>query len=1339
MRNRQNGGLIGAKNDIGILPSGVFGTSEIAEAAYSTTTAGIIENEPYKNSQSPVDNTNDPYYSSVLVQFSDLHYSDNTMRDKSVNRWDQNMAVDQYYRLPLVTYFGPKYTDWATHFYENGYYAVTDTTGIQFGTGNFTIEFWIKLSRQDATQHYVMGRGGQAATTSGTGWVVLINSSYQLGFYDAVANATTTASTTLNRDQWYHVVITRTATSANGLKIFINGTQTGTGTSASNFADSSNLYIGRDRQATAATFFGGKITDIRIINSAVYTGTVTVPTAPLDMTGAVFSHSSTVNNHSSIPALQPQTKTVTVNGSLMRYIDSPYINETAKLSGHGSHSVYGYDNNAYQKIYDGKYYTVTAAASTVLTTSTTTGRMVVGEPLLLSGTMFGNLSTTSQYYVKEILSSTTFSVSTTVNGAAFDAGTGTGSLTATNNSLRLGTSAFTVEAWIYLTNNGGGSYGGIAGKGTGNVGAGTGWNLWVTNTGISWSDGATTINSTSTPISICSWHHVAVVREGTGTNQFKMYLNGANVYTGTVSTDYNQTEPLRLMSTRTSDYFFYGYLCGFKISKTARYTAAFTADQSMLDAQMTSDLYTSYLSCTSGTNTPTPSQQCWIDYGKSRLPLWRPGNELRYGQHHPTSRTGYSLVCSRGSSEDVTVAKTSMGGNYPGSSDWTFGTNDFSIEFWYCPKYTSDAWGTSKILLDSRTAFNDAGICIRWITGSNRIDVYSNNRVVLSDSRFALQARTWYHIVVQRVSGAMAMYINGKKSCEAMFTSAITCASNKITINNGVYNGTQYGSTTEAWMSDLRILKGSAAYAKGTINPETFNVPTSPLTVITNTVLLTFNGPIMKDNSGRNYVSWDRDNYATRGGRWDNFITSYGPYRATPYDLTKLITGDTHDNTAGTNQANGPFVGDSTRPEFSFITRMSKAWTIEMFVYCHNGNPTTGSPAYTYLYTGTTTGHEGFALRVGQQTTTASYNNVSFAFYTAHNSAVQYLYSSDTNPTTIQSHGWNHIAVVYDPSKTNKMGLFINGIRSATSAAFSPGQKIWNTYQLVGTNAGQGGIRISDTARYDNDVATYTVPTERYTYDQYTYFMPNIDGPSIDKSLRSRTYGYGIQSSHSVKAYPNSNGSLKLSNKDTATVVDRLRAGYGYWSADTLGTSTYDFTMEFWTCWQDVAAGGMAFNGSGNYISHYQNHMKIMVTSGGFWQFLYADTGTTYQTLTTTVQVATVSSGRMDFIVWMRKGGNYFFYINGIEVGSLFANASGTYTANGPTQEFNPNFYSMSDSICLGTDWNNAGATGWCGFLHDFRFSSIARYDSRVINGVSTMVHRASTVPALPTTPFPTR
>ena len=1340
MRNRNNGGLIGATSNLSSIATGVFSSSEVAQAAYNAgTTTGLADSEPFKASSMIVDSSYDPYYSTVMAQFPDLHYSDNIMRDKSVNRWDENLGVDQYYRNPLTTYFGPKQTNWCTHFYEDGYYTVADNAALQFGTGAFTIECWVKLSRQDGTQYYLMGRGGQSATNSGTGWVVYLNSSYQVCFYDAVSNVAITNPAVLNRDQWYHIAIVRTNTATNGLAIYVDGVaSTGVGTSTGNFNDTSNpLYIGRDRQATQSTGYWGKISDVRITSTEIYGGAFTRPSSPVSMSvsGTIFTHATTDFGHNTIASIQPQTRTVTVNGSCMRMIDSPYLDESTKLTGHGSHSVYGYGNNAYNKIYDGKTYTVTAAAANILTTSST-ARMVVGEPLLFSGTTFASLTAT-QFYVASIVSSTTFTISATPGGAVFAAGSGSGSMTATNNSLRFNTGAFTVEAWVYLTNEGGTSRGCIAGKGTGNVGAGSGWNFYITNTGLVWSDGATNLTSTSTPVANCGWYHIAAVREGTGTNQFKMYLNGVAIYTGTVSTDYSQTNELRVLSSRTSDYYFQGYICGLKLSKTARYTSNFTANQSMLDTQMTSDLDTSYLACTTGTNTPAPEQQTWIDYGKARLPLYRAGNELRFGQHHPYSRTGHSMNVARNSSEDVVIAKTAMGGVYTSNADFSFGTSDFSIEFWYNPRYTMESWGYTRILYEGRTAFNDSGICIRWISGSNKLDVYTNNKVVLSDSRFSLQSKTWYHIVVQRVSGVLALYINGKKSCETVFALAINNSANKICISNGSYSGTQYGSTTDAYFSDLRVLNGAAAYAQGTKNPENIQVPVSPLTAITNTVLLTFNGPMLKDYSGRNYVSWDRGNYGVRGGRWDNYMTSYGPYRGQSFDITKHIAGDTNDNTAAFNVANGPFTGDSTRPEFSWITRMNTPWTIEMFIYWHQSNP--GSPiTYDYLYNATTAGHEGFRLKCGAQTTGSSYNNVSFSMYTAHNSGIQYLYSSDTDPTTLQGHAWNHIAVVYDPTKSNKMALFINGYRTATSAAFTPGQKVWNTYNLTNTSAGQGGFRISDTPRYNNDATTYTVPTQWYTYDKNTFFMSSIDGPNLEKSLRTRTYGYGIQASHSIKAYPNSNGSMRLSNKDT-TVVDRLRAGYGYWASDVMGTNTYDFTMEFWACWSDATTGGNSFNGSGNYIMHYQNHMKIMVTSTGLWQFIYGDTGTTYQTLTTTVQVATVASGRMDFIVWMRKGGNYFFYVNGVEVGSLFANASGTYSANGPTTNFNPDFGSMSDSICIGTDWNNAQATSWCGNMHDFRFSSISRYDTRVINGVATMVHRASTLPALPTRPFPTR
>ena len=77
-------------------------------------------------------------------------------------------------------------------------------------------------------------------------------------------------------------------------------------------------------------------------------------------------------------------------------------------------------------------FTVTAVdgATDYWTTSSTTG-MVANMSIRFTGTTFGNVFTTGRYYVKGIISSTQFTISTSPGGAIFNTTTASGSMTAT--------------------------------------------------------------------------------------------------------------------------------------------------------------------------------------------------------------------------------------------------------------------------------------------------------------------------------------------------------------------------------------------------------------------------------------------------------------------------------------------------------------------------------------------------------------------------------------------------------------------------------------------------------------------------------------------------------------------------------------------------------------------------------------------------------------------------------------------------------------------------------------------------------------------------------------------
>ena len=118
----------------------------------------------------------------------------------------------------------------------------------------------------------------------------------------------------------------------------------------------------------------------------------------------------------------------------------------------------------------------------------------------------------------------------------------------------------------------------------------------------------------------------------------------------------------------------------------------------------------------------------------------------------------------------------------------------------------------------------------------------------------------WYHValVCTTMSGssaptAGALYINGVAECTwngnwSVFRGASTGGNRPLYI--GQYQN-QNAASFRGYISNFRVVKGTAVYT------ETFTPPTSPLTAITNTVLLlntTQNANFLTDSSTSNFT-----------------------------------------------------------------------------------------------------------------------------------------------------------------------------------------------------------------------------------------------------------------------------------------------------------------------------------------------------------------------------------------------------------------------------------------------------------------------------------------------------
>lgn len=149
-------------------------------------------------------------------------------------------------------------------------------------------------------------------------------------------------------------------------------------------------------------------------------------------------------------------------------------------------------------------------------------------------------------------------------------GTGDWLLLPDQSTARLGTATFTIEMWVYR--NASGTYG-LVGKGTSTTGYLVSLNA---SNQVVFTFGTSTITSVGA-VAATTWTHIAVVREGTGANQTKIYINGTNDGTGTVSTDFNQTTVQYVGADRTGGSAANAYLQDLRITNgVARYTSNFS-------------------------------------------------------------------------------------------------------------------------------------------------------------------------------------------------------------------------------------------------------------------------------------------------------------------------------------------------------------------------------------------------------------------------------------------------------------------------------------------------------------------------------------------------------------------------------------------------------------------------------------------------------------------------------------------------------------------------------------------------------------------------------------------
>lgn len=594
---------------------------------------------------------------------------------------------------------------------------------------------------------------------------------------------------------------------------------------------------------------------------------------------------------------------------------------------------------------------------------------------------------------------------------------GSGDLLSTPTSSALGlTSDWTVETWVYPT-----SYAAAANAFFDSRAAGTGCGLYYSLTSYTGGPGAVGYATNSALVAVSTfaiplfaWTHIAFTRSG---NTITCYINGTSNFTYTdtrtfaSSTNYdlgNSTHPPQ------------GYMAGYRVVRgTAVYTGNFTPP-------------TSPLTAVSGTSLLTMQDAAFTDRSTNNLVLSVSGNPTVTG-NSPFNTVGYWSNYFDGNADflDPALPSTTL------SSSWTF-------ECWFY------ATATNGIVFDARPNGVNGYYPLIYIASSTQISFAYN----AADNFITISGGTlnrWLHVAVVKNGSNVSVYVNGTSvySVSDSNTWAIGASRPRIGANGGFYGAAQNHLT--GYVSNLRIVNGTAVYTSA------FTPPTTPLTAISGTLLLTCQANRLVDSSTNNYT-------IARTG--DVSVQSFDPF----YTSTIASNG-------GSMYFDGS--GDYLLVPSSPVTAAgSSDLTIECWVTF--GNPTANSDIPFYgNYTGAWTTN---SIYWGKHTVVSG----RVAFWINNYSSGGPLLSDPNYPSS----AWNHYAVTRSGStwRMFRDGVVVSTATWAGDASGTNGLVAIGRADVLHHLGYISDFRFTKAALY---TATFTPPTAPLTPSSNTGLLVN--------------------------------------------------------------------------------------------------------------------------------------------------------------------------------------------------------------------------------------------------------
>lgn len=364
------------------------------------------------------------------------------------------------------------------------------------------------------------------------------------------------------------------------------------------------------------------------------------------------------------------------------------------------------------------------------------------------------------------------------SGSYFFDGTGD---TLTTTGTALGSGDFTIEAWVYQPSFA--NYRTIFTTRTGSN-ASTNIVLGVNSSGQPYVYSNAFIITSSTSFVVNTWHHVALVRNGTGSGSTVLYIDGKSVGSADYSNNLTDTA-YNIGGDSVDSYVFSGHITDIRAVPTAIYTSAFTPPTSPL---------------TNVTNTRLllhGDESKILDKSQSAPQLRLVGATTSSSTQKKFANTS---IFFDGSPDEITTN---------GANIANFGTGDFTVEAWIYPESLSGY--NSVVADDAYVSSSPSNAWCFYLNGSSLAPWKSGSNIF---SGGTLSLNTWAHIAWTRSNGTMYLFKDGTQ---------VATTTETLSFNHGdIIVGSNVGNYHfDGYIEDLRITKGLARYTGNFTVPST--------------------------------------------------------------------------------------------------------------------------------------------------------------------------------------------------------------------------------------------------------------------------------------------------------------------------------------------------------------------------------------------------------------------------------------------------------------------------------------------------------------------------------------